>query len=175
MTNTPSFTLLGQAWDALTSHWQFTALLSFVSSLFAYLIGTENKELLLILLFMVLIETILGSMMALKKRCFSSRGMGKGIVKVVLYGCFLIMFHLAELVIDGSAGFQIDLIDLVAYLYLIIREAKSANEKLAQFSIALPVNPFLIIENIMNRYAAELERGTTYDPKAVTPEKQKEQ
>lgn len=166
MTQTSSFTLLSQAWSTLTEHWQFTAVLSFISSLFAYLVGTENKELLLILMIMVLIETILGSMMAIKNKCFNSRGMGKGIVKVILYGCFLIMFHLAELVIDGSSGFEIHIIDLIAYLYLIIREAKGANEKLAVFAIVLPINPFMVIEKVMNRYAIQFEEAMVYEPKS---------
>ena len=68
------------------------------------------------------------------------------------------MFHLAELTIDGTAGFQVNIIDIIAYLYLIIREGKSSNEKLAKFSIALPFNPFEKIERIMNRYAEEFEQ-----------------
>lgn len=156
--STPSFNLLSSSWNAMLEHWQFTSLVSFIGSLFAYLIGVENQELLLILLMMIMIDTLLGTIISIKERRFNSKGMGKGVVKVVLYGCFLIMFHLAELTIDGTAGFQVNLIDLIAYLYLIIREAKSSNEKLAKFSIALPINPFEKLERIMNRYAEEFER-----------------
>lgn len=155
---TASFSLLSQSWEAFTEHWRFSAFLSFIGSLFAYLLGAENKELLLILATLIAIDTALGTVVALKKRCFNSTGMRKGIVKVVLYGSFLIMFHLAELTIDGSAGFQIHLIDLIAYLYLIVREAKSSNEKLAMFNIGTHVNPFLVIEKILNRYAEDFDK-----------------
>lgn len=166
---TQSFRELVESWSALSEHWQFTAFLSFVSSLFAYLLGAENQELLAILMGMMAVDTVIGVLMAIKERRFSSRGLGKGVIKVVLYGCFLIMFHLAKKTIDGSVGFQIDLIDLIAYFYLIIREGKSANEKLAMFSIILPFNPFLAIEKLMNRYAEEFERvvadDVTKDPR----------
>lgn len=158
MGTTQSFDALSIAWNALMEHWRFSAFMSFVSSFFAYLVGIENRELMLILLIMIFVETVLGSMLAIKERRFNAKGMARGIMKVILYGCFLIMFHISELIIDGTSGFQLHLIDTIAYFYLIIREAKSSNEKLAQFSIALPINPFLKIERILNRYAEEFEK-----------------
>ena len=158
MTTTEPFQALAQSWGAFTEHWRFTGFLSFLFSLFAYLFGAENRELLVILLTMGLIDTILGSILALVGSRFNARGMGKGIIKVILYGCFLIIFHLAKLTIDGATGFSASLLDLIAYFFLIIREGKSANEKLAKFSIVLPFNPFLHLEKIMNSYAEEFER-----------------
>lgn len=158
MGTTQSFDALAATWTTLMDHWRFSAFMSFISSFFAYLIGIENRELMLILLIMILVETVIGSMLAIKERRFNARGMSRGIMKVILYGCFLIMFHISELIIDGTSGFQLHLIDTIAYFYLIIREAKSSNEKLAKFSIALPINPFLKIERILNRYAEEFEK-----------------
>lgn len=154
---TASFGALRDSWQAFTNHWQLSAFVSLVSAFFTYLVGVENQEILLVLVVMIFIDTVLGTLVSIKTQRFNARGMGKGVVKVILYGSFLIMFHLSEIIIDGAAGIQLHMIDMAGYLYLIIREAKSSNEKLAVFSIGLPINPFMAIEKMLNRYSEDFE------------------
>lgn len=158
MVETEAFKHLVQSFSDFTSHWKFTSFMAFVSSLFGYLIGFENRELLVILMLLGSVDWILGSTLAIKERQFSKSGMAKGIYKVIFYGCFLIFFHIAEAIIDGTVEPKVEIIDIAAYFYLILRESKSINEHLASANLPLPFNPFLWIEKRLNTIADSFEK-----------------
>jgi hypothetical protein len=104
-----------------------------------------------ILLIAGFLDTFIGMMRAWRLKDFNAKGMGRILVKVPLYGIFLISFHLCTMIIDGHLGFNTGFIDIMAYLFLIMRELKSVSEKLAFYGINFPF-PFAYFEQRINEY-----------------------
>ena len=142
----------------MIDHWKVTSVVSFFGSLFTYLLGIDNPELLFILICIASVDTVLGSALAMKERRFNAEGMKKMIYKVILYGSFIIMFNLANLTLTNLSSFQSSLLGTFSLLFLIVREGKSVNEHLAKASLSLPFNPFARIERFLNQFGEEYNK-----------------
>lgn len=151
--HTAAFVDLTTSFHKLVDNWQPTAFAAFCSSLFGYLFGIGNGEMLLILLILGLLDTVLGSAFAIKHKEFSAAGMAKLMYKTILYGSTLILFHMAQIMTSPYAPEYSHFIDVFAYAFLILREAKSINEKLASADINIPFNPFQVIEAKLNEFS----------------------
>ena len=158
MTSTAQFEIMKSYWFNMTDHFGFYSAMSFVGSLFGYMLGVENYELLFVLLIVVWLDTFIGMMKALKQKNFNAKGIGRILVKVPLYAVFIISFHICVIIIDGHFGFDPKFIDIMAYLLLILRELKSISEKLAFFGLNTPL-PFVLIESKINYYQQLIEKG----------------
>jgi hypothetical protein len=60
---------------------------------------------------------------------------------------------MAQIVTSPYAPEYSHFIDVFAYAFLILREAKSINEKLASADINIPFNPFQVIEAKLNEFS----------------------
>lgn len=157
MTSTQSFIILGDSWRRMVEHWEITSFFSFITALFSYSFGIGNGEFVSILSLIIFVDTCLGSLLAIYKKNFTAKGMGKAIGKVVIYGGFLMTIHIAELLIERNTGAYFGMLDMAGYYFLILREAKSVNEKLASLNLPIPFNPFARVEKVFNKIAETIE------------------
>ena len=87
----------------------------------------------LFLLIMIVVDTVLGTYNAWKKKNLESRAWARLFEKLVLYGCVLIMSHvLIRFTIGGAATGLFDWIDDVLYCAIMVREAISIIENVGE-------------------------------------------
>lgn len=155
LSQSPSFESLQALWGSFTEHPGMDSIRALILGIILYVIGIENAELLLILTIAISLDTVIGMIHAVKTRTFSAHGMGKLLWKTILYTIFIGIAHVTETGLVISIGGELfHVIDVSAYLYLILREGQSVSEKLAIYGVNFPI-PF---SKIQERINIEIER-----------------
>jgi len=85
------------------------------------------------LLWIIVLDTILGTILAIKLKVFSSVGMGRFVRKVIPYGITLLTVHLADNVLVTG-----DNLLFLAGSYLILKETMSNLEKSKMLNVPIP-------------------------------------
>jgi len=121
-------------------HYLNTHISNIIIKLFLILIPTglfvftEDQELMIQSLFwIVVLDTVLGTILAIKLRVFSSIGMGRFVKKIIPYSLVLLTVHLTDLSL--STG---DNLLFLTGSYLIFREAVSNLEKGVILNVPIP-------------------------------------
>lgn len=97
------------------------------------------------LFWIIAMDTILGTLLAIKLKVFSSIGMGRFVKKIIPYGVVLLTVHLADLaLVTGN-----DLL-FISGSYLILRETISNLEKGFMLNVPIP-------KKLMNLLGMEVE------------------
>ena len=99
-----------------------------------FFVFTDNQLLMMQSLFWIIVlDTILGTILAIKLKVFSSIGMGRFVKKVIPYGITLLTVHLADNVLVTG-----DNLLFLAGSYLILRETISNLEKAKMLNVPIP-------------------------------------
>lgn len=94
------------------------------------------KTELIILALMIMLDTITGTLYAIKMRKFSSTGLKRGLKKILFYSLFLLVIRLVEIGI--SSLYSTTILTNVIASTLIIIEATSSLENLVLLGVPLP-------------------------------------
>lgn len=119
----------------------------FITKLFLILIPAgffifSDRQILMmqVLFWIVALDTVLGTILAMRLKVFSSIGMGRFVKKIISYGIVLLTVYLADLVlVTGN-----DLL-FVAGSYLILRETISNLEKSFMLNVPIPKKLMLLL------------------------------
>lgn len=97
----------------------------------------SDAEFVLILVTIVAIDTITGTLAAIRTKTFSSKGMGKLLDKVIALGIGLFSLHVAAVYFTGALGDVLGVADRLLYAYVVLREVVSVHENCAKIGYPL--------------------------------------
>ena len=99
-----------------------------------FFILTDNQTIMIQSLFWIIVlDTILGTILAIKLKVFSSIGMGRFVQKMLPYSLILITVHLADLALTIG-----DNLLFITAGYLVLREVISNLEKGYMLNVPIP-------------------------------------